>query len=557
MKKLFLFTLAALLAVPALAGGFYQQLCAFNPNWKKYAHRAPAGDMRRITSDREYVQAHLEAVLGILHENQTSHLSAAQLQTRLQMLQWLREYRQAGQFPLNYYRLDRIPVFIDEHNTHCAVGYLMMKSGHDALAHKIAAADNYIWVKDIKDPAVIAWQTESGFTLEELKLIQGAYDSYLPNAFFLPNKYEIPQKPQVILAFFEDENTGKPLKAAPQNVWLKGESNGGVLHGKWIQNFAVGLPWIIGWFENGKKTGQWAEYYQGTTQLCRTEIWRDDKLNGLRIRYDRQGNIIEKILFRDGKVVTKTNHTQEDTLTWIRRPLNDSMLYTEVYNAGGALIAQGKEKVYNPGNLQWFQNIELTALNTAAIHASSPVEFVSASGSARFGSSGRGMYRPGRVQLFGSPQLVTYLKEGTWTYYKEYNYNAGNFQGSMHRSLRANYRHVAGKLIEGMSMFGDLSLTLMYDSIQVVYAGDQVLELKSKAPGGDVHLKVNYYDAASVSPNQIRIYYSGNYQQRQQLIVKECGRYSPQGERIGEWRCFNQNGQLYKTENYLIAWKED
>jgi hypothetical protein len=562
MKKIGILCFSFLLSLQAFAGGFYQQLCAFNPNWKKYAHRAPEGDMRPITCDRAYVQAHLGAVLGILHTNPTSQLNAAQLHTRMQMLQWLREYREAGQFPLNYYRLDRIPVFIDEHNTHCAVGYLLMKTGHDDIAQRIAATDNYVLVKDLKDPEVVAWQQTSGLTLEELKLIQGYYDSYLDNAFFLPNKHEIPQKPEVILAYFEDEKTGKPVKNNPNYVWLKGEGSGGILNGKWIQNFAVGIPWIIGWFENGKKTGQWAEYYQGTNKLCRTEIWRNDKLNGLRIRYDRNGNIIEKILFREGKVVTKTNFTKEDTLTWVRRPINDSILYTEVYNAGGALIAQGKEKVYNPGNLQWFQNIELTALNTAAIHASSPVIYTQQSSSASMaeilsarGSSGR-RYGYGRVQLFGSPQLVTYLKEGTWMYYKEYNYNASNFNGSLHRSLRANYRHMALNLISGLSMFDDLTLTLFHDSIEVEYAGDQVLELNTHSQKGNIHLKVNYYEAAALVPVRT-IQYIGYPNERPRMMVKECGQYAPGGERIGEWRSYTTQGELYKKETYLIAWKED
>ncbi|MCU0432979.1 MAG: hypothetical protein MUC87_05955 [Bacteroidia bacterium] len=553
MKNKLLLLIATLLSLPGFAGGFYQQLCQFNYNWKNYAHRAPAGTAHDFTTEREYVQAHLGAVLGILHSNSTSHLSKAQLESRAQMLKWLSEYREAGQFPFNYYRLERIPVFIDEHQTHCAVGYLMMKSGHDDMARRIAAADNYAWVKDIHDAGLPAWQQASGFTVDELKLIQGAYDSYLPNAFVLPNKYEIPQKPQVILAHFEDERTGKKLKAAPENVWLKGEGSNGVLHGKWIQNFALGIPWIIGWFENGKKTGQWAEYYQGTSQLCRTEIWRNDKLNGLRIRYDRQGKVIEEILFREGKVVTKTNYTPEDTLTWLRRPLNDSMLYTEVYNANGALIAMGKEKVYNPGNLQWFQNIELTALNTMAIQASSPIEYVPSRQSAyKPGRLSRAGY--GRVELFGGPQLVEYLKEGTWTYYKEYNYNAAQYNGSLHRSLRGNYRHLAGTLIQGLSMFDDMALTVFQDSIMVQYNNNQVCDFLATSGNSCVHLKVNYYD----NPQQNGILSFYGYQpQPNKLVVKDCGQYNLKGERIGEWLYFNEAGNMYKKESYLIAWKED
>jgi hypothetical protein len=562
MKKIGILVFTVLLSISAAAGGFYEQLCAFNPNWKNYAHRAPEGAVRNIASDRDYVQAHLGAVLGILRTNPTAGLNAAQLNSRIRLIALLDGYRIAGQFPLNYYRRNRIPVFIDEHNTHCAVGYLLMKTGHDDIAQRIAATDNYIWVKDIKDPEVLAWQQTSGLTLDELKLIQGAYDSYLDNAFYLPNKNEIPQKPAVILAYFENERTGKALKNVPENLWLHGEGKNGILHGKWIQNFAVGIPWIVGWFENGKKSGQWREYYQGTSQLCRTEIWRNDKLNGLRIRYDRQGKVIEEILFREGKVVTKTNYTPEDSLTWIRRPLNDSILYTEVYNSKGALIALGNEKVYNPGNLQWFQNIELTALNTAAIHASSPVQYTQGSSAITLAdmlgtSPSRHRYYPGRVQLFGSPQLVQYLKEGKWTYYKEYNYASreGSYNTSLHGSLMTNYKHFAPTLIASLSMFENFQMNVHQDSILVEYINNQILDFYAPSLNDCAHLKVNYYGKEIANMQLINIW---NYEQgRTMHVVKDCGRYNLKGERIGEWCYFNSSGQMYKKESYLIAWKEE
>ena len=108
------------------------------------------------------------------------------------------EYRTTGNFPVNYYQSGRVPVFINENNTHCAVAYLMQQSGNEELARRVAVADNYAWVKDIHVAGVEAWQQASGFKTDELKLIQGAYDTYRPDAFFRPNKYEIPQKPACI-----------------------------------------------------------------------------------------------------------------------------------------------------------------------------------------------------------------------------------------------------------------------------------------------------------------------------------------------------------------------
>ena len=71
-------------------------------------------------------------------------------------------------------------------------------------------------------------------------------------------------------------NKKQPKKK--ENVWLFGEGKNGKLHGRWIQNYRSGKPWIAGYFNHGQRSGQWKEYYQGTTKLCRTENWRNDKL---------------------------------------------------------------------------------------------------------------------------------------------------------------------------------------------------------------------------------------------------------------------------------------
>jgi hypothetical protein len=61
----------------------------------------------------------------------------------------LDEYHEAGRFLINYYRNERIPVFIDKHNTHCAVGFLMQETGAEFLARDISQNDNCVWVKGI------------------------------------------------------------------------------------------------------------------------------------------------------------------------------------------------------------------------------------------------------------------------------------------------------------------------------------------------------------------------------------------------------------------------
>lgn len=559
MKKITTSVLLLLFVQQLSAFTFYDQLCNFNFNWKKYALQAPAGEQRQINSEQEYVQAHLGAVLTILRNNPVQHLDAQQLQSRLHLIEVLADYRADGIFPMNYYRRDRIPVFIDQHQTHCAVGFLLRETGHEAMALRIAAADNYAWLKDIHDEEFPAWQKASGFSMEELMLVQGAYFSYREDAFIAVDRYEIPQKPVVKTAYFENEALHKPMDAKPENVWIKGEGVNGVLNGKWVQNCSPGMPWIVGYYENGKRTGQWEEYFQGTKQLCRNENWRDDKLNGLRRRFDKFGNVIEEIMFKDGNAVTKTNYSLNDSLTYIRKPLDSTRVFTQVYNYEGSLIASGHETIYNPGNLLWFQNIELTALNYASVSARgmATADKVNTN-SAVYLSNNSDYFNPSSKNLFNTTPLVEYKKEGDWVYYKEYNYSAKKPPVTMRERLIYNYRHYGQTIVNSLSVFEDMSITSAYDSIHVEYADNYLKNFYGYGNKNFTHLSISYYEVKKVS-NELQVSLYGYRYPRIDFgpVVKECGQYNTKHEKIGTWKHFTKSRQLYKTENYLVAWKEE
>ncbi len=549
MKKIITSTLLLLFVIQLSATTFFEQLCNFNFNWKKYALQAPAGEARELSSDKEYIQAHLSSVITILRNNPVEQLNVQQYNSRIQLIKVLDNYRLAGIFPMNYYRNERIPVFIDRHQTHCAVGFLLQHTGHEEMALRIASTDNYAWLKDIHDAEFPAWQVASGFTMEELMLIQGAYDFYRHDAFIAVDKYETPQKPACVLAYFENEALHKPMAAKPDNIWCKGEGMNGVLNGKWIQNYAVGMPWIVGYFENGNRSGQWQEYYQGTKILCRTEHWRNNKLNGIRKRFDRYGNLIEEIMFKDGKAVTKTNYSLEDSLVYVRKPIDSVLVFTEIYSEG-SLIASGRERIHNPGNLQWFQNIELTALNSAAIKVRD--------------NGDNGAFNPTSSvrSLYNTPALVEYKKEGEWKYYKEYNYSDKKAPDSFRGLLLYNYRHFGQSLLNSLTLFEDKKLIAGYDSLLVEYNNNNVKNFYGYGNNNNlIHYAINYYP---VDENANLLFIPNYYQSRINYInsqsppvVKDCGEYNNVNEKIGDWKYYTTSRKLYKKENYLIAWKED
>ncbi len=538
MKKYLAAILLLLLAQQVTANNFFNQLCEFNYNWKKYEGRLPVSGARVFISGREYIQAHLSSVLTILATNPVTDLNAAQYRSRLHLISLLEEYGKAGNFPVNYYRHQRIPVFIDEHATHCAVGYLLQQTGHQNIALRIAAADNYAWVKDIKDSGLLAWQQSSGLSVEELKLIQGAYDFYMPNAFVLPNKYEIPQKPVCITAYFNESTNNSRQASKTKPIWCHGEGNDGVLNGRWEQNYAAGIPWIVGYFDNGKRTGQWMEYYQGTDRLCRTENWRDDKLNGIRKRFDRQGNIIEEILFKDGNAVTKTNYDLGQSLTWVRKQVDSLTVWTEVYTTGGGLLAAGHERIHNPGNLLWFQNIELTALNSAAI-ASRQIVTENNMGLNNIPIRSISFGKPG---LYNTAPLVEYKKEGDWIYYKDgIGTNPVYSYAPAKQILMNNYRHFGQMLFQSLPQLQDFKINKGYDSIKVVYTGNVLQDFYGYGSNDYVHLTARYYERANVL----------------QPLIKHTGQYDKENKKTGTWKHYDKSGALYKLENYIIPQSDE
>jgi antitoxin component YwqK of YwqJK toxin-antitoxin module len=543
MKKSILLIAAICLAFSAQAKTLFDQLVEYNPHWKKYESRAPKGKARKFKTDAEYVQTHLTGVLFVLKTNPTKHLNKQQLTSRKNMIKILTEYRDRGRFPMNEFHENRTPVFIDRCSTHCAVGYLLKETGNQAVAFRISRKHNYDWLIDIKDEALPGWQKSSGLTVEELKLIQGAYDFYRADAFIARDKYDIPQQPRVLVAHFGRKAQGRWSADKEKNIWCYGEGEDGVLHGKWIQNYSSKLPWIEGFYNKGKRTGHWKEYYQGTELLCRTEHWRDDKLNGVRTRYDRDGKIIEEILFRNGKAVVKTNYDYHQQFKYVRKPLETGELNTEVFTLTGALLGKGLEVVDNPDNLQWFQNIELTALNSFAI------------------SAREGQVIQGKQALFqaSAPHLVQYKRQGQWEFYTAYTSPLIKSRLTKRQEFNHDFPLLQQGLHHFFNTYSDKMLIHPYRRIEVVYKDGQATEFIGHHNYGVKHLVAEYYwpekpkfpENYEAKIEIIRPYYIHGMRLNPYHPIKYVGEINAQSQKIGTWAHFDKSGNLCRKEEFI------
>jgi len=135
--------------------------------------RTDSDDHREVAR----IRRHLERAERLLSTRDLSTLTAAQRAARACRVSELRAYREGGVFPHNHRLPDRrTPVFVDEHGTRCAMGYLIEQSGEEALVSRIAKARNLARIHDLTGvPELVAWLDCNGLTLAEAARIQPAY----------------------------------------------------------------------------------------------------------------------------------------------------------------------------------------------------------------------------------------------------------------------------------------------------------------------------------------------------------------------------------------------
>ena len=148
---------------------------------------------------REQLQRHFDTVIGLLLVSTPKSVETALLRleasesrpwsesnriskrkqllaSRYLQLQRLAYYRDRGQFPLNEGQSRQpAPIFVDEHDSACAVGQLMRWSGWPQEVASIHRVNNLIYMPQAVDSSVANWVLTSGITLEEAALIQPGY----------------------------------------------------------------------------------------------------------------------------------------------------------------------------------------------------------------------------------------------------------------------------------------------------------------------------------------------------------------------------------------------
>jgi hypothetical protein len=137
---------------------------------------AEAAPLDAVQADRLRIQQHLSRVEAQLRRAPVKAFSPEAQARRARLLDELHGYWREGVFPRNSgHPFEQHPYFIDHEGRACAVGALVQRSGHEALAQRIDRQFHTEYVPNMADAQLLAWAEAHGFTVQELALIQPGY----------------------------------------------------------------------------------------------------------------------------------------------------------------------------------------------------------------------------------------------------------------------------------------------------------------------------------------------------------------------------------------------
>jgi len=240
-------------SIPALVGAILTlTLLGFVP--LSLGDSGPSETLDFDAWERHRIQRHLAEVEAEMRTRDLSGLTPAQRAARAEHLEALAAYRTAGHFPRNVgHPGELVPYFVDDRGVLCAVGYLLHRSGEEALVRRIAAERNHATVPELTDePALVAWLEGAGITLEEAARIQPMYCSE-PGCCGLGSCWPEPEpEPEPSTRSYRAASAGLLSVQGVALGWnlvslLRGETSGwkaGLALGAGTAGFGVGAPGV-------------------------------------------------------------------------------------------------------------------------------------------------------------------------------------------------------------------------------------------------------------------------------------------------------------------------
>ncbi len=121
------------------------------------------------------VQTHLAYVEAQLRARDVSALPPDLQAMRARLLDALDDYQHARRFPRGESAAGRLPTFLDPDGARCAVAYLVEQTAGLAVVRALDERYHNAFVAQFDDRVFAAWVARSGFTRDELAMLQPTY----------------------------------------------------------------------------------------------------------------------------------------------------------------------------------------------------------------------------------------------------------------------------------------------------------------------------------------------------------------------------------------------
>lgn len=141
-------------------------------------HSDAAGPIRLSPgAEKRRLDRHFRRVLRRLRRHAPAGLTGEARRNRARHIEELERYRKRGRFPRNVRHPGRrLPIFVDDAGTRCAMGHLIEQAGGGDLVRGVARRHNLARVHELAViPSFMAWLMANGLTVDEAALIQPSY----------------------------------------------------------------------------------------------------------------------------------------------------------------------------------------------------------------------------------------------------------------------------------------------------------------------------------------------------------------------------------------------
>ena len=132
-------------------------------------------DRLRRAIDDARIREHLRRTEAALRDADHD-LTPERHRRRERHLDRLADYRERGDFPTNRHRSDRVPLFVGDDGTPCAMAYLLREDGREDLVEAVMTAEPTTRIEELPDDhPVVEWAEANGLTRAEAARVQPTY----------------------------------------------------------------------------------------------------------------------------------------------------------------------------------------------------------------------------------------------------------------------------------------------------------------------------------------------------------------------------------------------